>query len=824
MGGTIFYQNARNMQKILALFFFVFIFNVSLVGQGKADYRQKFTEGNYLILEGNYALALQNFKAAYAIDSSNANINFKIGLCYMKSETEKSKALLFLEKAVLNTSKNYTDLEPSEKSAPVNAYYYYGQAMHFNYKFDEAIANYEKFKSFLKSKNVELIKDVDRQIEISNNAKALCIAPMNIILKNLGDSINSSSPEYSPVLSADEKTLMFTSRRSTGTGMEKTDDGQFYEDIYISYKKDDSTWTTPKSVSENVNTINHEASVGLTADAQTLLIYKDFNGGDIYFSTIEGNSWTSPQAMGSDINTANWETSACLSPDGNTLYYVSNRAGGMGGRDIWKCVKLPNGRWSMSVNLGAPINTIYDEESPFIHPSGNVFFFSSTGHKTIGGFDIFFSSRNEETNTWEEPLNIGYPINTTDDDVFYVTSPDGKRGYYSSSSRPEGYGEKDIYMVSLPERKEVALVLIKGFIIPAKGQALPSFLEISATNNETGVVAGVYKPLMRDGSFTIIIPPGSNYTLSYTNDGQEFFSEIIDVPASAAYQEINREVRLNGVNLAGPETKDTTATNNVNSDVAYISVDGKIFNETDSPFANLKVNLLNSKGEVVKTTTTDALGWFIFTNLPPNEDYMVALAEDDSYTIGKKSYVEFKDNNGKLLKTRLVGGKYVLANTKTSVKFKTKPKAGKVKPENTTIDTPENIVKHEQLASVDKLNFQMYFKYNITQIDVTDAPFMQYIDNLVALAAKNGSISINLTSCASQVPTRAYKTNKELSIARAEKAKEQILAALKDKGVDVSKVTFVKTKSYVSGPQYNIDYLINKAMYEKYQFIKIAAY
>ncbi len=817
------------MQKILVFFLSVFIINVSAKAQGKAEYRQKFTEGNYLILEGNYPLALQNFKEAYAIDSTNANINFKVGLCYTKSETEKSKALYYLEKAVSNTSKNYNDLEPTEKSAPVNAFYYYGQALHFSYKFDEAIANYEKFKSFLRSKNVDLIKDVDRQIEISNNAKALVSAPMNIILKNLGDSINSTSPEYSPVLSADEKTLMFTSRRSTGTGMDKTDDGQFYEDIYVSYKKSDSTWTSPVSVSENINSITHEACVGLTADAQTLLIYKDFNGGDIYFSRLDGNSWTSPEAMGSDINSPRWETSACLTPDGNTLYYVSDRDGGMGGRDIWKCIKLPNGKWSLSVNVGPPINTIYDEESPFIHPSGNVLFFSSRGHKTIGGFDIFFSSKNEETGAWDEPINIGYPINTTDDDVFYVTSPDGRRGYYSSSSRPEGYGEKDIYMVSLPERKEVPLVLIKGFIIPAKGQELPPFLEIAVTNNETGVVTGVYKPLMRDGSFTIIIPPGSNYTLSYTNDGQEFFSETIDVPMSAAYQEINREVRLNSVNLGGPETKDTTVTSsdsviNPVADVAFISVDGQVFNEKDSPFANLKVNLLNAKGEVVKTTTTDELGWFIFTNLPQNEDYLVALDEDDTHVIGKKSFAEFKDGNGKLLKTRLVNGKYVLANTKTSVKFKTKPKAAKVKPENAIVDTNEKPIKHEQLASVDKLNFQMYFKYNVTQIDITDGPFQQYIDNLVALATKNGNININLTSCASQVPTRAYKTNKELSIARSDKAKEQLLNALKDKGIDASKVNFVKTKSYVSGPQYNIDYLINKAMYEKYQFIKIAAY
>ncbi|MCC6838029.1 MAG: PD40 domain-containing protein, partial [Bacteroidia bacterium] len=330
--------------------------------QSKADYRQKFTEGNYLILEGNYFQALKNFMEAYQIDSSSSNINYKVGLCYLNTVTEKSKALYYLEKAVLKTTTKYTDLEPREENAPVNAFYYYGKALHQNYKFDEAIANYEKFKSYLKASQKDMIADVDRQIEIANNAKALVSAPINVLIKNLGDSINTAYPDYSPVLSADEETMIFTSRRPGSTGGDKTIEDQFYEDIYISYKKTDSTWTTPVSVSSNVNTFTHEASVGLTADAQTLLIYKDANGGDIYYSTLDGENWTFPMAMGSDINTPSWETSACLSPDGNTLYYVSDRKeGSMGGRDIWKCVKLPNGKWSRSMNVGAPINTPFDE-------------------------------------------------------------------------------------------------------------------------------------------------------------------------------------------------------------------------------------------------------------------------------------------------------------------------------------------------------------------------------------------------------------------------------------------------------------------------------
>ncbi|MCW3102642.1 MAG: hypothetical protein JWO09_1082 [Bacteroidetes bacterium] len=821
------------MQRYTTLLFFFLLIHLSTNAQDKAGYREKFTEGNYLILEGNYARALKAFQEAYQLDSSTANINFKLGFCYLKTVTEKSKALPYLEKAVLNTTKNYVDMEPREKAAPVNAYYYYGEALHLNYKFDEAIANYEKFKSFLKPKQVEMIRDIDRHIEISNTAKTFVAGPIPVVITNLGDSINSPYPDYSPVLSADESTIIFTSRRPGSTGGDKTDEDQFYEDIYISYRKPDSTWTIPVSISANVNSITHEASVGLTADAQTLLIYKDGNGGDIYFSTLDGNNWTFPQQMGSDINSPNWETSACLTPDGNTLYFVSDRKeGGMGGRDIWKCVKLPNGKWSRAVNLGAPINTPYDEESPFIHPSGNVLFFSSKGHQTIGGFDIFFSTRGE--NGWDEPLNIGYPINTTDDDVFYVTSPDGKRGYYSSSSRAEGYGEKDIYMISIPERKEQPLVLIKGVIIPAAGTQLPNNLEIVATNNETGIVTGVYKPLMRDGSFTIIIPPNSNYTLSYQQNGEEFYSEVMDVPADAAYQEINREVRLKGVNFGQPvsvDHKDSTQNTRpgntdkpvtdkpvTNKEISYVSVGGRIFDKDNKPMNNMKVNLMNSEGQIIGTTTSDALGWFLFSELPQNANYIVALEEEDT-EIGKKSFVEFRDSKGNVIKTKSLGsGKFQMASSNTTVKFKAKAKS-------TASPATPVVAHHEALASVDKLNFKMNFKYNVTETDVNDEPFKQFIDNIMELYAKNGKVSLKIESSASTVPTRSYGgSNKQLSIARAEKGKEQILAALKDKGADLSKVTVTSMKSFVGGPQYSVDYLQNKEQYERFQFIKISAY
>ncbi len=802
------------MQKLLFITFSVFVLNLTSIGQVPEKvlynmlYKEKFTEGNYLILEENYPQALKVFLEAYKIDSTNSNINYKIGYCYLKTESSKQLSLRYLAKGVKNTTKNYDDMEKDEKVAPINAYYYYGRALHLNYKFDEAIANYEKFKSFLSAgKHSELIKDVNRQIEISNYAKQAVATPVNFIIKNMGDSINSPYPDYSSVISADENELIFTSRRLGSTGGDITDDGRFYEDIYISYKKKDGSWTSPKSISPNINSNEHEASVGLIADGQTLIIYKDPNGGDIYTSRLDGENWTFPEPMGSDINTSSWETSACLTPDGNTLYFVSNRPGGKGGRDIWTCTKLPNGKWSKANNLGSPINTEYDEESPFIHPSDNILFFSSTGHaQNMGGFDIFFSEKTEKG--WGEPQNMGYPINTTDDDLYYVTSPDGKRGYYSSSLQADGFGEKDIYSVSTPDRKEQALVLIKGVIIPYPGDPMPTDLEVIATNNESGLI-GRYLPLLRDGTFVIIIPPNSKYTISYQQNGEEFKGEEIG-PFEPVYQEIHKEIHLaqqkKGVPVSvlgeEPHKVEPKETKPAFTKGEVISAEGELTDKDGKPLKNKKVNLVNSKGEVVKTMNTNNNGSFSFTKLDPNEDYTL-VSEEPSLALGKKSKIRFKDGKNKVFSTK------DLSNLKDV---------------GVASHKASNEEHHEQLATVNALKFEMHYKYNVTEVDVNDSPFKQYIDNLVALLKTNGSISIKINSSASQVPTRKFASNKELANARAEKIKEQLIQGLKDKGVDMSKVTFAKVTSGVNGPAYGSDYLIDKAKYEAFQFSKVSAY
>ena len=236
------------MKKNYLIILFLMLSSLGFSQVSKGDYKDNFIQGNYLILEQNYSLALKYFKDAYRIDSSNANINYKIGVCYLESETEKNKALPFLEKSVQNVSHNYNPEDPKEKKAPELAYYSLGVAYRLAYRFNEAITFFNKFKDIVGTRNQVLTKDLEKQVEINFNAIEFTKDSISVSIKNLGDSINSIYPDYSPVISADESTLIFTSRRLGSTGGEKTDNDQFLEDIYFCNKKTDGTWSSAKSI------------------------------------------------------------------------------------------------------------------------------------------------------------------------------------------------------------------------------------------------------------------------------------------------------------------------------------------------------------------------------------------------------------------------------------------------------------------------------------------------------------------------------------------------------------------------------------------------
>ncbi|MBP7809198.1 MAG: PD40 domain-containing protein [Bacteroidia bacterium] len=495
-----------------------------------------------------YAEALPIFLNLYKKDTANKNLAFKIGVCYQATRRYRIQATPYFNKAVTSTTKEYNGSTYEEKQAPFVAYKFLGDAYHLEYKFDKAMEAYEKFIA-LSENNVSdkaMVAEAKHSIEMCKTGKVLVATPLNIKLQNLGNTVNSSSGDYSPVLSADQNTLFFTSRRPQTTGSQKDSDGNFMEDIYMSTKTK-TGWSPAKNIGTPINTEWHEATVGLSPDGQTILIYRDDSGdGNIYSTSLDGDVWSTPVKLNDNINSKHWEPSAFISANGLKLYFVSDKPGGYGGRDLYVSKREVDGDWEKATNMGASINTQYDEDAPFIHPDGVTLSFSSNGHNTMGGFDIFSSFLSSEE-TWSEPVNVGFPINTTDDDIFYVISPDGKTAYFSSF-REGGMGEKDNFLATFPDIKEKPLTLVKGTIIDESGKPA-KYAVITVTDNETEKVVGVYKANSKTGAFLFILTPGKNYNITYQSQGHLFYSENIEIPKESNYHEINKAVTLNPITV-----------------------------------------------------------------------------------------------------------------------------------------------------------------------------------------------------------------------------------------------------------------------------------
>ncbi len=849
-------------------------------------YEDYFQEGTYMLIENQIPKALQNFEAAYRIDSSSANLNYLLGACYLQSSLEKDKAEYFLEKAVKNVTARYRGDDPSEKAAAPMAHYYYGQALHINYKFDRALRQFEAFRKYIDAKDVEYIKMVDKEVATTNLAKTMVEQPLNVQITNLGDSLNSQYPEYSAVLSADERMIIYTTRRPATMGGLKTDDGLFFEDIVVAYKDDDDNWTSPVPLSSNVNTFGHEASINLTPDGQTLIVFKNDEGknpegnGNIYYTTFDGKDWTALQEFGSDVNSEYWESHACLSADGNLLFFSSERPGGFGGKDIYRCVRLPNGRWSKALNMGPNINSEYDEDGGFMHPDGKTFFFASNGPLSMGGFDILYATLNED-NKFGDVTNMGYPVNTTDDDIFYVVSPDGKRGYFSSV-KAGGYGDKDIYRITIAEGMERFLALFKGQIIPAEGEKLPDDIRIVVTDKQSNEIIGTYRPKPVNGTFSTILPPGREYGFSYqTGNGEEFYNEDVYVGSDLAYQEIKRAVNLETVRLGGKiRVKQKTILLN-----ALVYNNSK--NRKPVPGAQLVVQ---EQGGAIQFFTPDSAGRVEGILLDPDKIYNVYIEFNgknseaaEISTMGIKSarimnqilYLEGKpekltskalllDVTVKHLKSKkpIPEASVIVTDADGDRRELLTDKKGKLKdielsPETayellaikdgnaSEIETfstsaigegkvyseilflewqsPEEIAEAERLYRLNNpepgSRYHFTYKYGKRLINEQEKSWLMFIDYISEAAKNRDSVTVQLRSSASRVPTSMKGGNKRLAQLRGKNLEELIIKNLQERNVDLNKVKFVRT-AIVSGPHYRGDWKVGRRTYEKYQYVQ----
>jgi outer membrane protein OmpA-like peptidoglycan-associated protein len=678
------------MKQIAATILFFFTISSTAFSQSR-EYREKFTQGNYLILEQNYQLALDYFLEAYKIDSSNSNINYKIGLCYLQTATQKNLALPYLKKAIQNVGHNYDDTDPTEKKAPENAYLLIGEAYRLAYKFKESNVYYNTFKDIVGTRNKELTNNLAKQIDKNFNAIEFTNDTVLVTIKNLGDSINSVYPEYSPVISSDQSVLIFTSRRPGSTGGEKTSNDEYYEDIYFSVRQDNGKWGKAQSIGRNINTINNESDFSLSADGQHLFISSEVNGGDIYYSTLEGNDWSIPQPL-TAVNTSAWETRAALSPDGNTLYFVSDRKeGSYGGRDIWRCVMLPNGKWSLPVNLGPTINTPDDEDAPFMHADGITLFFSSKGHKNMGGFDIFKTTKLED-NLWTAPQNLLAPINTPDDDIFYTQSTDGKNAYFSSV-RAGGLGSNDIYEVTFFNPFLEPLTVVTGYMTFNGSKKVPASVRITATDLESNAVMQEVKPNSITGKYILILNSGSTekkYSITYEAQDYEPLTINIVIPPGAEYREIEKELSLKFVNL---ESKT----------LGTIGITGTI--------KNAEGTILKDAAVIVKDNITGKLIGTYYSNVDSGY-YYFTLNRGQNYNISYEAA-------GYLFQSENVNvPKQPSYNTLTKSLVLEKVKAGsKIILNNIFFDSNKAVLRKESAVEIEKL-VKLLTDYPTIQIEV----------------------------------------------------------------------------------------------------------
>ncbi|MES2567812.1 MAG: OmpA family protein [Bacteroidota bacterium] len=515
-------------------------------------YKQFAKAENYL-RHDNYLEALGIYNKLYEEDLNNYNLCYKLGECYLRIK-KREKAIYYLQKASVFVSHLYDDGSLEERHAPLLTYMLLGEAYHQSGKFDKAIDTYKKFKSLLKNakiKESEVLRETNRQIDMCYTAKKLVSRPVNAIIKNMGSTVNSQYPDYAPVFTADQSTMLFTTGRPTNVGGQTYDGGKYFEDIYISYKKD-SVWMPAVNIGIPVNTVDNDGAVCISSDGQEILIFKDDKGdGNIYSTSLEGNFWSVPKKLNSHINSKSWEPSAFIAANGRTLYFTSDRPGGYGGTDIYKSEKNSSGEWGKAINLGPSINTMYDEDAPFLHPDGISLYFTSNGHETMGGFDIFESSL-LEGGKWSEPVNVGYPINSPDDEAFFVLSPDKKTAYYTSI-REDGLGEKDNYMITFTNVTENSLELQKGLIL-GQGLLAAKNVKITVTDNHTHELEGIYYPNESTGKYLFILEPGKSHNITYEADGFLFYSENRYVSKADDYNEIIKSIKLPPIALGSSVT------------------------------------------------------------------------------------------------------------------------------------------------------------------------------------------------------------------------------------------------------------------------------
>lgn len=510
--------------------------------------RLKVQDADKYLREGKKKAAYDIYKNMVEKYPENAEMNFKLGKTAFQLD-KFNEALSYLTKA----EKSNIDVDKELR-------FWLGQAQHRGDMLDEALKNFSVYKSTLSKSDLKdhIVNDYITQVE---NAKKFYAAPVNVRIENLGDKINSVYRESNPSVTADGNTLIFTTCRPENVGgLMDQENGVYFQDIWIS-ERDSLTgqWSEAEPVGGEINTKEHDACVSISPDGKVIFIYKSVGGGNIFYSRIrKDGTWREPQPVEGNVNSSYFETSACITNDKKEMYFISERPQkGMGNGDIWMAKKSGGSfTYKEATNLKI-LNTVDDENSVFIHPNGKTLFFSSNGKGSIGGYDIFKSDF--VNGAWTAPVNLGYPINTTGDEVGFTITADGNTAYLTAR-RENTIGDFDIYTVDLtnyelPNIEENKSTTKKITAAPSvailKGKVLD---QANSAGIDAKVIVQDEKGKLvtevecnEDGDYFVILEGNKNYTLQIRHSDYTTISEKIFMPDTAEKsQTITKNIFMGG--------------------------------------------------------------------------------------------------------------------------------------------------------------------------------------------------------------------------------------------------------------------------------------
>ena len=523
------------------LFLFTTFFSfLSLLAQQDNDFKQIFKEAETILIYNNtHDIALPMYLMLEQMDPDNSNIQYKIGICYLNIQGRKTSSIPYFEKAVQNITNNYS-FSYKERKAPKDALFYLGNAYHIALRLDDAIQYYNKFREALDKTEFYELDFINQELESCKSAEALMNTPVFFKIENLGDNINRFQINVNPAVSGNRKVLVYTAKLGTN-----------YRILYST--KDKEQWSDPKDITDEIEAGEDCQTSSLSFDGTMLFLFKENRGmADLFSSHFKDGKWSKIESLGRNINTKYWESNCSLSKDGKTLYFSSNRPGSYGGLDIYQSKLTSDGKWGEPKNLGNKINTPMLEDNPFLTEDNKKLYFSSQGHYNMGGFDLFYSEKTAG-NRWSTPVNIGYPINSTDNDMFLVPVGKGDTVYVSRFAEGGWMAPKNIFRMVFAKEANLTEVTVNGTIELEDGRLeLDSSFLVVVKDFLHQKTIKTLMPDFQTRKFNIRLPSGS-YELLISGNNYQSNQERITIPDTIRQGSISFITRLDLVAVVSGE-------------------------------------------------------------------------------------------------------------------------------------------------------------------------------------------------------------------------------------------------------------------------------